>query len=162
MRNLGKWVSEIREPPKKSRIWLGTFSTPEMAGRTYDVVALSIKGDAAILNFAELASYLPKPALLTPHDIQVAAAEVASMKNLDSLSMSSSSSSPATDLGTTSEELSQIVELPRLETCIDDSFDQLRNELLYVDDLVDGWLCHDNEEIIMSSCFEPSNYWLWN
>ncbi|CAK8532566.1 unnamed protein product [Lathyrus sativus] len=76
-RNLDKWVCEMREPNKKTKIWLGTFPTAEMAARAHDVAALAMRGRNACLNFADSAWRLPVPATTATKDIQKAAAEAA-------------------------------------------------------------------------------------
>lgn len=76
-RSSGKWVCEVREPNKKSRVWLGTYRTAEMAARAHDVAVLAMRGRSACLNFADSVWRLPVPESCNVKDIQKTAAEAA-------------------------------------------------------------------------------------
>lgn len=54
-RKWGKWVSEIRVPGSRERLWLGTYATPEGAAVAHDVAVFCLRRPATLdkLNFPD-------------------------------------------------------------------------------------------------------------
>jgi len=98
-RKWGKYVSEIRLPNCRERIWLGSFDSAEKAARAFDAALFCLRGPSASFNFPDNPPEIPGGRSLTPSEIQEQAARYANSgppQNRDpdrSVSTSSSSSS---------------------------------------------------------------------
>lgn len=83
LRKWGRWVSEIRMPNSRERVWLGSYESAEKAARAFDAAAVCLRGSrAGSLNFPESppnVRYVPG-ALLTPEQIQAEAARHANQQ----------------------------------------------------------------------------------
>jgi len=97
-RNGNRWVCEIREPLKKSRIWVGTYPTPEMAARAHDVAVLALNGLSANFNFPDSVSLLPLAKSSSAADIR----EAAKAATVDSVDTVDDTFTPNTDFSCSS------------------------------------------------------------
>ncbi|XP_010535748.1 PREDICTED: ethylene-responsive transcription factor ERF016 [Tarenaya hassleriana] len=76
-RKWGKWVSEIRLPNSRERIWLGSFETAEKAARAFDAAQYCLRGPGASFNFPANPPEIPGGRSLTPPEIQAVASRFA-------------------------------------------------------------------------------------
>ncbi|KAK8654769.1 hypothetical protein V6N13_107369 [Hibiscus sabdariffa] len=52
-RKWGKWVSEIRLPNSRERIWLGSYDSPQKAAKAFDAAQYCLRGNKAKFNFPD-------------------------------------------------------------------------------------------------------------
>lgn len=71
-RKWGKYVSEIRLPNSRERIWLGSYGTAEKAARAFDAALLCLRGKNAKFNFPDA----PPPADIAPGGSPLGPAEI--------------------------------------------------------------------------------------
>ncbi|KAK7388277.1 hypothetical protein VNO78_23090 [Psophocarpus tetragonolobus] len=76
-RKWGKWVSEIRLPNSRQRIWLGSYDTPEKAARAFDAAMFCLRGRNANFNFPDNPPNIAGGRNMTSLEIQAAAAQFA-------------------------------------------------------------------------------------
>ncbi|KAI3701372.1 hypothetical protein L6452_26390 [Arctium lappa] len=98
-RKWGKWVSEIRLPNSRERIWLGSYDSPEKAARAFDAALYCLRGNTANFNFPHQPPNIPGATDLHPSQIQAVAANFANQ------SSSCISPSPASDVVIASSSL---------------------------------------------------------
>ncbi|KAI3742153.1 hypothetical protein L1987_59833 [Smallanthus sonchifolius] len=94
-RKWGKWVSEIRLPNSRERIWLGSYDSPEKAARAFDAAAFCLRGSSAKLNFPGQPPNIPGGSSLSSTEIQAAAARFANSVPDAVVPMETHSSAPS-------------------------------------------------------------------
>ncbi|GLJ10378.1 hypothetical protein SUGI_0127130 [Cryptomeria japonica] len=77
MRKWGKWVSEVRMPNSRAKIWLGSYDTAEQAARAFDAAIYCLRGPHAKFNFPDTIPAIPSASSLSRQQIQAAAAKYA-------------------------------------------------------------------------------------
>lgn len=80
-RKWGKWVSEIRLPNSRERIWLGSYDTPEKAARAFDAALFCLRGGGAKFNFPDNPPVISNGRNLSRSEIREAAARFANSED---------------------------------------------------------------------------------
>ncbi|XP_073051448.1 ethylene-responsive transcription factor ERF017-like [Primulina eburnea] len=125
-RKWGKYVSEIRLPNSRERIWLGSHDTAEKAARAFDAALFCLRGGKAKFNFPDNPPEIPNGESLSPGSIQDAAARFAQSAHMDQPIAMTDNSDPKSDSLSSSDLSPQNVGSP--STSVSDGAAQLDNE----------------------------------
>ncbi|XP_068658065.1 ethylene-responsive transcription factor ERF017-like [Aristolochia californica] len=102
-RKWGKYVSEIRLPNSRERIWLGSYDTPEKAARAFDAAMFCLRGKNSDFNFPDNPPEIAGGQFLSPPEIQAVAARFANdappVPEKDTSTFDSMSPSSGSDAG---------------------------------------------------------------
>ncbi|KAK4373110.1 hypothetical protein RND71_008494 [Anisodus tanguticus] len=143
-RKWGKWVSEVRLPNSRERIWLGSYDTAEKAARAFDAAQFYLRGDAAKFNFPDNPPKIVNGRSMSAAEIQVAAARFA---NSDPDSRESISghldNSDLSSLSSSSCELLH-AESPSISVSVSDVVIQTDGEMTLDSGIVDLFFSLDN------------------
>lgn len=94
-RKWGKYVSEIRLPNSRERIWLGSYDTAKKAARAFDAALFCLRGKNAKFNFPDA----PPPADIAPDGSPLGPAEIQAISARFANGGDGSNSAPAGEGG---------------------------------------------------------------
>ncbi|GMI88530.1 hypothetical protein like AT1G19210 [Hibiscus trionum] len=164
-RKWGKWVSEIRLPNSRERIWLGSYDSPEKAAKAFDAALYCLRGPHANFNFPDNPPEITGGRSLSPPEIQVVAARFANQGGEQETEQCPSSSLTAIEIEEREMDWSPFVNISDTNQGMPDYgfYSPMRNHFpgdqLYppppIDDNVDDDLNGDDG-------FSQSPSFLWN
>ncbi|KAH9305917.1 hypothetical protein KI387_010321, partial [Taxus chinensis] len=171
LRKWGKWVSEVRMPKCRDKIWLGSFHTAEQAARAYDAAVYCLRGSSAKLNFPYCIPVIPSASSLSRHQIQLVATKYALLQipsitidntnnsssvNKEALSPSSSSFLSEVEASSDSQAISSSSSLWEWESLFDSELgDSNDNHISDWDKFPFPWI---NEVLQMTQLVEMMQY----